>query len=99
MISDIGVLPPGTDRIMAPLSIPRLTRIKFVARSRESTIGNRRVASSPMLMTIERGQGPYKEILASSENGEYSDAISGIRVPDVDIRPEYQQQGGIWTRL
>jgi hypothetical protein len=99
VLSDIGVLPPGTDRIIAPLCVPRLTRIKLVARSRESTIGNRHVASSPMLMTIERGQGPYKEILASSENGEFSDAISGIRVPDVDIRPEYQQQGGVWIAI
>ncbi|KAH8700627.1 calpain-like protease PalBory [Talaromyces proteolyticus] len=96
VISDIGVLPPGTDRIIAPLRVPRLTRIKLIARSRESTIGNRHVASSPMLMTIEIGQGPYKEILAASENGEFSDAISGIKVPDLDIRPEYQQQGGIW---
>ena len=56
----------------------------------------RHVTSSPMLMTVELGQGPYKEILASSENGEYSDAIAGIRIPDFDARPEHAAEGGIW---
>lgn len=49
-----------------------------------------------MLLTVELGQGPYKEILASSENGEFSDAVSGIRVPDFDARPEYAEKGGLW---
>ncbi|KAL1970516.1 hypothetical protein VTN77DRAFT_4160 [Rasamsonia byssochlamydoides] len=96
VISDIGVFAPGTDRILAPLRVPRLTRVKLIARCRESFIGNRSVAASPMLMTVELGQGPYKTILGSSEGGEYSDAVSGIRVDDFDIRPEDEQRGGIW---
>jgi calpain-7 len=96
VISDIGMLLPGTDRILAPLKVSRLTRLKLIARSRNSTIGTRHVTASPMLMTVELGQGPYKEILATSENGEYSDAIAGIRVPDFDARPEYAAEGGIW---
>ncbi|PKX99720.1 hypothetical protein P168DRAFT_293951 [Aspergillus campestris IBT 28561] len=39
-ISDIGILPPGSDRMLAPLRVPRLTRIKLIARSRQSLIGN-----------------------------------------------------------
>ncbi|OKL59483.1 Calpain-like protease palB/RIM13 [Talaromyces atroroseus] len=97
VISDVGMLLPGTDRILAPLKVSRLTRLKLIARSRNSSIGTRHVTASPMLMTVELGQGPYKEILASSdENGEYSDAIAGIRVPDFDARPEYVANGGIW---
>lgn len=96
VLSDVGMLPPGIDRIFASLTVSRLTRLKLIARSRNSTIGTRHVTSSPMLLTVELGQGPYKEVLASSENGEYSDAVSGIRVPDFDVRPEYAEKGGIW---
>ncbi|KAF3399342.1 Calpain-like protease palB/RIM13 [Talaromyces pinophilus] len=96
VLSDVGILPPGIDRIFAPLTVSRLTRLKLIARSRNSTIGTRHVTSSPMLLTVELGQGPYKEVLASSENGEFSDAVSGIRVPDFDVRPEYAEKGGIW---
>jgi calpain-7 len=99
VISDIGVLSPGIDRITATLKVPRLTRVKLVARSRNATIGNRLVTPSPMLMTVELGQGPYKEVLASSEGGEYSDAVAGIRMSDFDIRPEDGQQGGIWIAI
>lgn len=98
VISDIGVFHPGTDRILASLSAPRLTRVKLIARSRGSTIGSRAVGPSPMLMSVELGQGPYKEILARS-GGEYSDAISGIRVDDFDLQPELGKRGGAWIVL
>lgn len=96
VISDIGIFPPGTDRILASLRVPRLTRVKLIARSRNSMIGDRAVAPSPMLMTVELGQGPYKEILATSEDGDYSDAASGIRIEDVDLQPELERRGGVW---
>ncbi|KAL2002614.1 hypothetical protein VTN02DRAFT_6376 [Thermoascus thermophilus] len=99
VISDIGILPPGTDRILASLRAPRLTRVKLIARSRNSMIGNRAVAPSPMLMTVELGQGPYKQILATSEDGDYSDAASGIRVEDVDLQPDLEQRGGVWIAI
>jgi calpain-7 len=38
-------------------------------------------------MTVELGQGPYKEILATSEDGAHSDAASGVRVEDFDLLP------------
>lgn len=96
VLSTIGVLSPGTDRIRAPLRVPRLTRVKFIARSRDAQIANRTVTPSPMLMTIELGQGPYKQVIGTSEEGEYSDAMAGIRVDDIDLRPEDEQKGGIW---
>ncbi|PLB37237.1 calpain-like protease PalBory [Aspergillus candidus] len=98
-ISDIGILPPGSDRMLAPLRVPRLTRIKLIARSRQSLIGNHPVGPSPVLMTVELGQGPYKEILASSEDGHHSDAISGVRVSDFDLQPGLENQGGVWIVL
>lgn len=97
-LSDVGILPPGKDRMLAPLRVPRLTRIKLIARSRLSVIvGGRAVAPSPMLMTVELGQGPYKEILASSEDGAHADAAAGIRVEDFDLLPGLEGRGGIWV--
>ncbi|KAL4907540.1 calpain-like protease palB [Aspergillus multicolor] len=96
VLSDIGVLLPGQDRMLAPLQTHRLTRVKLIARSRDSRIGNRPVGPSPVLMSVELGQGPYKEILATSEDGEHSDAISGVRVEDFDLQPGLEAMGGVW---
>ncbi|THC90724.1 hypothetical protein EYZ11_009812 [Aspergillus tanneri] len=96
VISDIGVLPPGKDRMLAHLHVPRLTRIKLIARSRESVIGNHPVGPSPALMTVELGQGPYKTILAASEDGNHCDAISGVRVEDFDLQSGLEEKGGVW---
>ncbi|KAL4916986.1 hypothetical protein BDW62DRAFT_184763 [Aspergillus aurantiobrunneus] len=99
VLSDIGVLLPGQDRMLAPLQTPRLTRIKLIARSRQSIIGNRSVGPSPVLMTVELGQGPYKEILATSEDGDHSDSIAGVRVEDFDLQPGLEERGGVWIVL
>lgn len=94
--SQPGVFPPGTDRILAQLSVPRITRLRLVGRRMGSTVGSRAVAPSPMLMTVELGQGPYKEILAASGEGDFSDAVSGFRIEQVDLRPGLEHRGGIW---
>lgn len=99
VISDIGILSPGKDRMLASLQTPRLTRIKLIARSRQSLIGDRSVGPSPVLMTVELGQGPYKETLAVSEDGSHSDALSGIRIEDLDLQPGLEQKGGVWIVL
>lgn len=99
VLSDIGILLPGQDRMLVPLQTPRLTRIKLIARSRQSTIGNRAVGPSPVLMTVELGQGPYKEILATSEDGDHSDSIAGVRVEDFDLQPGLEERGGVWIVL
>lgn len=97
VLSDIGVLPPGKDRMLASLQVPRLTRIKLIARSRQSMIGDRSVAPSPVLMTVELGQGPYKQILATSEEGVHTDATGGLRIDDFDLKPEIQGRGKVWV--
>ncbi|KAJ5498654.1 Peptidase C2 calpain domain III, partial [Penicillium expansum] len=87
VLSEVGVLSPGKDRMLASLRVSRLTRIRLIARNKRSAIGSRAVAPSPVLMTVELGQGPYKEILATSEDGTHSDAASGVRVNDFDLLP------------
>ncbi|KAF7585807.1 cysteine protease [Aspergillus hancockii] len=96
VISDVGVLPPGRDRMLASLRVPRLTKIKLITRSRQSVIGSHPVGPSPVLMTVELGQGPYKKILATSEDGTHCDTISGVRVEDFDLQPGIEENHGIW---
>ncbi|KAJ5143598.1 uncharacterized protein N7515_002385 [Penicillium bovifimosum] len=95
VLSDVGVLAPGKDRMLVSLRVSRLTRIRLIARSKRSMIGSRPVAPSPVLMTVELGQGPYKEILASSEDGTHSDSASGVRVDDFDLQPSTESRG-VW---
>ena len=49
-----------------------------------------------MLMTLELGQGPYKEILAASGDGGFSDAVTGVRIEKVDLQPDLERRGGVW---
>ncbi|KAF7713485.1 Calpain-like protease palB/RIM13 [Penicillium ucsense] len=95
-VSSPGTLAPGRDRMLAPLHVPRMTRIKLIGRSRSSTIGSRSVAPSPVLMTVELGQGPYKTVLATSEDGTHCDALSGVRVDDFDLAPAADPRQKIW---
>lgn len=95
-VSCIGILTPGKDRMLAPLRVSRMTRIKLIAKSKVSTIGSRSVAPSPVLMTVELGQGPYKKTLAVSEDGSHCDAPSGVRVEDFDLSPRSDSHGNIW---
>ncbi|KAJ5688618.1 Peptidase C2 calpain domain III [Penicillium macrosclerotiorum] len=97
--SSVGVLTPGQDRMLAPLKVPRLTRIKLIAKNKLSVIGTRPVAPSPVLMTVELGQGPYKETLATSEDGAHCDAVSGVRVEDFDLSPNPDSYGKVWIVL
>jgi len=99
VMSEIGIFLPGIDRITIPIEVPRLTRVRLILRCISSRIGNRPVAPSPMIMTVDLGQGPYKEVLATSEDGEYSDSSTGIRIKHVDLCPTQKQQGGLWISI
>lgn len=94
--SDLGVFYPGNDRILAPVTVPRLTRARVVARLKSFDVEDKPPGASNMLMTIELGQGPYKEILASSGCGDFGDVTAGLRIEDIDLEPGYEQRGGIW---
>ncbi|TGO92389.1 hypothetical protein BPOR_0004g00340 [Botrytis porri] len=87
----------GIDRMLAPITVPRLTRLRFVAKT---SLENRppSTKSRPSLrVSIERGQGPNKILLESSNEGEFSDAPAGIRTREIDISSEMNRMGGIWV--
>ena len=96
----LSQLPPvivfqdGVDRMLAPLTLSRLTRLRVVARyGRVSQMAR----SRPLLrVSLERGQGPNKSVLDVSGSGEFSDAPMGIRTADVDLSPGVSSIGGLW---
>ena len=94
-----AVFGKGTDRVLAPLTVARMTRITFVARHEGPIIPQ----SSLFKMTLEQGQGPYKQILGSSEfdSEEFSSVASGLRVGDIDLQPSMcaHGTGGLWLVL
>ncbi|KAN0114868.1 cysteine protease PalB [Hyaloscypha variabilis] len=85
----------GVDRMLAPLTTSRFTRLRVVVRSGRNAFQSSR--SKPLLkVSVERSQGPNKTVLDVSGNGEFSDAPMGIRTPDVDLSPGMSIPGGLW---
>lgn len=99
-----AVFPPGTDRLLAPISLSRITR--FCATANHLHIREREAGrGSPLKISLELGQGPNKKVLDVSGEDEFSDVLAGVRTSDVDLRPEMMRKqsgaveggtGGIW---
>ncbi|KAG9232255.1 hypothetical protein BJ875DRAFT_515097 [Amylocarpus encephaloides] len=90
----ILVFQSPTDRLLAPLTVPRLTKLLLVVRS--LTRGSQ---SRPLLkVSFERGQGPNKRVLYVSGEDGFSDAPMGVRSRDMDVSPEMCDagRGGLW---
>ena len=83
----------GLDRFLCPLQVSRITRVRTVARrpSRSDS-----VKASPLRISMEWGQGPEKETLAISNNGEFIDGQREVGLKDVDISLSICQNGGAW---
>ncbi|OAF58125.1 cysteine protease [Pseudogymnoascus destructans] len=93
-------LPPlyfheGATRMLAPLSLARITRLRIVAQ--HACPAAQRGAISPLKVSVERGQGPNKSVLATSGGGGFSDAPAGVRVGDIDLTPGLAEPGGLWV--
>lgn len=93
-------LPPlylrdGIDRMLAPLTLSRITRLRIVAQ--HSCSAAQRGAISPLKVSVERGQGPNKSVLATSGGGGFSDSPAGVRVGDIDLTPGLAERGGLWV--
>ena len=82
----------GLDRLLAPLQVSRITRLRLRARNRDADTSRR----SPLRMSLEYGQGPHKHILSVTGNGEFMDAPAGLRTEDVDIIPHMCTDHGVW---
>lgn len=82
------VFAEGVERMLAPLTVGRMARLRIVARA---------AARRPLLrVAFERGQGPNKAVLDVSGQGEFNDAPMGVRTADLDVGPESGLPGGLW---
>jgi calpain-7 len=79
----------GCVRMLAPLSVVRLVRLMVVARG----VGRRAM----LRVSLEQGLGPGRVVLGQSNAGEFSDALVGSRVGEVDVGPEMGARGGAWV--
>jgi len=96
----ILAFPEGTDRMLAPIHITRLTRLRLIVRSRQNPSYTHPSTARPLLkVSLEQGQGPnkvVKQVSGNGDEGEYSDAPMGIRTSDLDVGPDIAMRGGLW---
>jgi hypothetical protein len=91
------VFDEGVDRVLAPLTTSRVTRLRVVARCGSGRNAIQSSRSRPLLkLSLERSQGPNKTILDVSGSGEFSDAPMGVRTADLDLSPGVSIPGGFW---
>jgi len=85
----------GNDRLMAPLTLGRITRLFTTALwNSQSTVRNG--PRSPLKLALEYGRGPNKQVLAVSCDDEFVDTHIGVRTPDVDVQPSMCHSRGLW---
>ncbi|KAL9057732.1 MAG: hypothetical protein Q9206_002230, partial [Seirophora lacunosa] len=84
------------DRLWAPLRCFRLSRISIVAQSHGGRVGS---SGLPLKLSVEKGQGLVKRVLAISGNDEFSNGHYGVEINDVDVEPSMCTQAGVWIVL
>lgn len=105
-VSQPAIFAAGTNRLLAPVTTTRLTIASLIVQPLSNYIsGNASPrASSPLKLTLEQGQGPYKTYLATSSTSdehEYNDPTTGVRIENFHVRPDMQGHGagGLWVVL
>ncbi|KAK5106986.1 cysteine protease [Lithohypha guttulata] len=87
----------GTTKVIAPLKVTRVTRALFKAWQMKGS------SSSLFKMSIEQGQGPYRNcvVTSSTDEAEYANIQSGLRIEDIDLDASLasSQNGGLWLVL
>ena len=84
------------DRLLAPLTLRRVTRLCMTAKSNHNTTSSASHSPSPIKLSLEYGQGPTKQVLSVSGNDEFRDGQSGVRTLDVDLQPRMCGERGLW---
>ena len=72
----------GVDRLLAPLKVVRITRIRVQSKC---TFAPGTPHRSPMKLSLEYGQGPNKVTLVTT--GEFIFAPGGLKTSEVDVSP------------
>jgi len=91
-----ALFPPGNDCLVAPVFVRRVTRLSVVAGPQKSRAGSNNMMRSPMRLGFEIGQGPSKQILEVSGNGEFVDDPSRLRIKEANVQPNMCKALGFW---
>lgn len=86
-----------SDRLVAPLFLSRLTRLRVTARSLRDTAATAKGAFSPLKIGVEHGQGASRSVIAVTGNDEFLDSCLGLETHDVDLQPRICQPQGFWV--
>lgn len=89
------VFEPGCNKCLAPIDVLRMNRVTFIARQASRSAG-----TSMFRLGIERGQGPYKMMIADSsmDDHQYLPVATGLRIDDLTLEPSMCSKGlgGLW---
>lgn len=85
----------NVNRMLAPLIASRMTRIKIIARhvDTSTSFDGQPSIRSPLDIALQRGQGPHRDVLATSYDGSFRDAPLDVRILDVDVSPHTEEGG------
>lgn len=85
-------------KLAAPLNPQRLSKLKLLVKhlSYMGATGNQHAERSMILVTIEIGRGPERQRLIASSDGDYGDAIAGVRTDEIDISPQTSRGRPLW---
>jgi calpain-7 len=90
----------GSSRFLAPLVIHKMTKMTVILRQhpRQSSGSKSAVLSSLFKISLEQGQGPYKNTVADStfDDEEFQNIKTGLRIGDRLISPDLGRDAGLW---
>lgn len=98
IISAPAVFKAGDTRLVASLSVSRLSKAIFKGHVRRPEISKSNRSSSLFKISIEQGNGPYPVEIGTSANSdtELWNTIHSVRIEDVSLDPKMQVAGGLW---
>ena len=91
-----AVFSPGKMKLLARLQSWRLNRVSTTVSCCGKRSGSGTCTCSPLRLSLEYGQGPWKRILGSSGEDKYLGGRTGVHCPEVDIQPSMCEAGGVW---
>ena len=86
----------GNNRLLAPLLLTRVTRLRLVARWTQDGTTTAQGTHSLLKVGLEYGQGPSMRHITVSGHNEYLSVYGELETPDADLQPRMCQQGGLW---
>lgn len=101
----------GQQRLAMPLLPKRMTRFKVFAThssrnapmspsipvsAAASTMIGHAQEMSMVRVTVELGSDPERQILIASSEGEFSNALAGVRTEEIDISPDMARDEVMW---